>query len=473
MISGKKLVDAQILLVEDEPACRHTIETILDHEGASVTIAENAEEAVKLMQSPGFDIVVSDIKLPGMNGISLLSHIRKINPNLPVIMMTGYSSIDSAVEALKLGAQDYLIKPLGDGAQVINAVWKSLEHYRLALKNKSLQEQLKQSEETFRTLFHNASDAIFLNRLEPNGHISTFSEVNAVACSRLGYSRKELQSMTLLDITAMEHREDTARVMETLPEREHTTFEAIHLSKDGKRMPVEISAHMFSLKGNNAVLSIARNITERREMEKQITEASEKESRHIGQELHDVLCQDLASIKMLTSVLKTTLESESSKGIHDAELIRDMASNAVTCTRRLCAGLFPSELENAGLASALEHLAINQEQLFHIPCSFTNKCIVEVPDKSVALHLYRIAQQAINNAVLHSKAKCISISLAQKGSGVILTVNDDGIGITSVNNNQNEGMGLHIMKYRARIIGAVLIISRRSNGGTTVECIWQ
>jgi signal transduction histidine kinase len=176
---------------------------------------------------------------------------------------------------------------------------------------------------------------------------------------------------------------------------------------------------------------------------------------------------------MLTSVLKTTLESESSKGVRDAELIRELASNSLTFARRLCAGLFPSELEDAGLATALEQLAINHEQLFRISCSFTNKCTMEIPDKSVALHLYRITQQAINNAIMHGKAKCISISLAQKGSGIVLTVDDDGTGIVSDKNHRSEGMGLNIMKYRARIIGAVLTISRRRNGGTTVECSWQ
>ncbi len=474
MVSGKKLADAHILLVEDEPACRHSVTTLLEYEGATVSITDNAEEALKLMKSVEFEAVVTDIILPGMDGISLLEHIKSIDENLPVIMMTGHGSISSAIDALKLGARDYLIKPLGESSQLINSVWKAVEHYRLTVRNRLLQEQLKESEETFRTLFNNASDAIFLNQFNAHGNICRISEVNDIACTRLGYSIQEMKGKTLIDITVPEQREDVERIIKSLPEREHVTFETIQLKKNGERIPVEISAHIFTLKGRKAVLSIARNISERREIERQIAEENEKQSRHIGQELHDVLCQDLASINMLTSVLKRTLLSESSAGIRDSELLSELASVAVTSARRLSAGLFPAELESGGLIPALEQLAINTEQLFHTVCRFTNGSTKEIPDKSVELHMYRIIQQAVNNAHTHGMAKNISISLADRGTGVILTVEDDGKGMTPGNGQrQHGGMGLQIMKYRARIIGAVLTISRRNSGGTTVECSWQ
>jgi len=206
------------------------------------------------------------------------------------------------------------------------------------------------------------------------------------------------------------------------------------------------------------------------ELEKQIAEASEKESRRIGQELHDALCQDLASINMLSSILEKTLKAESSAGLRDAELISELASKAVASTRRLCAGLLPPEMEDGKLASALERLAINYERLFHKSCKFINNSASIISDKSVALHLYRIAQQATHNACVHSMAINISINLADNGQGVKLTVEDDGTGISSGNNHQLHGMGLHIMKCRAKTIGAVLTISGRSTGGTIVEC---
>ena len=472
MISRRKLAGTKVLLVEDEVSCAEAVKTILEYEGASVTVTGNAEDAVGLIKHPAFDVIVTDIKLPGQDGIFLLGHVRQISPELPVILMTGYSSIGTSIDALKLGAQDYLIKPLGDGAELINSVWQSAEHYKLTIRNRQLQEQLRQREETFRALFRNASDAMFLQRLDAKGKVSNFVEVNDTACDLLGFTRKQLLTRTLLDITAPEYRGDLSSMIKTLPEDDHLTFESVHIARNGDRVPVEISSHMFALNGTPAMLFIARNIAERRETEKRLTEASERDSRVIGQELHDVLCQDLASINMLASVIKSTLVAESSKAAHDAELIRQLALNAVTCTRRLCAGLFPAELDAGGLAPALQQLCYNQEQLFHIPCVFTDRNSSEVPDKSAALHLYRIAQQAVNNAAMHSKASKICVTLAPKGKRLILTVEDDGTGIIS-GNRKSDGMGLNIMNYRARIIGAVLTISRRKNGGTMVECSWQ
>jgi len=470
MISEKKLNKINALVVEDEPVCLDAIKTILAHQGAIVTTAESAEDAIKKNDPLDFDVIITDINLPAMDGISLLRHIRQLTPDVPVIIITGYSSIASAVDALKLGAQDYLVKPIGNGSQLINAVKKSAEHYKLILKNRALQEELKHSEETFRALFHNASDAIFLYRLNNSGEPSVFSEVNDIACSRLGYTRNELLSMTLLDVTAPEHRDNLVHIMKTVSNRGHATLETINIRKSGERIPVEINTHMFSLKDVRVVLSIARDIAERREAEQMVVKASEKEARRIGQELHDVLCQDLASMKMLASLLKTTLKSEAPEVKRDIELISRMASTAVTRARSLCEGLFPSELEKEGLAPALKQLAVNQEELFQVQCSFTDNYRKDILDKSVELHLYRIAQQAVNNAIMHGRAKHISITLAQKGPGIVLTIKDDGNGMAA-SSSKNNGMGLLIMHHRARIIGAVLTISSSKNSGTMVECL--
>jgi len=464
MVTEKTLVRIKALLVEDEPVCMDAVKTILSFHGATVTTAGSAEEAIQQKNPTGFDVIITDINLPGMDGISLLRHIRKLNPDVPVIIITGYSSISSAIEALKLGAQDYLVKPIGNGSQLISAVKQSAEHYKLILKNSALQEELKQSEETFRALFHNASDAIFLHTRSDSDVPSVFTEVNDVACSRLGYTRNELLSMTLLDITAPEHRGNLAHAMETVSDMGHATFETMHVSKNGTRIPVEINTHLFSMKGVRVVLSIARDIAERREEEQMVVKASEREARQIGQELHDVLCQDLASMKMLATLLKTALKSESREVKRDIELISNLASTAVTRARSLCEGLFPSELEREGLAPALTQLASNQEELFKVKCSFKDEYQLEIADKSVALHLYRIAQQAVNNAVMHGKAEHVSITLKKSGPGVVLTIKDDGTGIAPSSHSRN-GMGLLIMQHRARIIGAALTISSSKDGG--------
>jgi len=471
MNTGRNMGGMVVLIVEDEPVCRETVKTILSMHGVTVTAVPDAEQAVTALNNAVFDAVVSDIRLPGMDGIMLLRHIRGKNPDIPVILMTGYSSVGSAVEALKLGAQDYLMKPLEDPDRLLSALWTTVDRYRLTQRNRSLQEQLKLSEERFRALFNNASDMIVVHGLTDQGGILKCSEVNDVTCRQLGYSRKELHALSLLDITEEDHRAETSRTMKGLLSLERITFETVLTSCDGRHVPVEISATAFALGGRKVVLSLARDISERREMEKTIAEAGERDRRQIGHELHDNLCQDLTSVTMLASVLQKSLAEGKAKNLEDANMIHDLSKRAVTFCKRLCAGLFPVELDTEGLDTALEQLAHNQEHLFGISCRARCEPGLALPDRSMALHAYRIAQEAVANAMKHAGARNVVINLTKRDGHTVLTVEDDGKGLPT-GSVPLQGMGMHIMKYRARMIAGALNISNRQGGGTTVTCTW-
>ena len=461
-----------VLVVEDEPLCRTTIKTILTRYGVTVTDVPDAEKAMVALSTTPFDAVVTDIRLPGMDGIMLLRHIRARNPDIPVILMTGYSSVGSAVEAIKLGAQDYLMKPLEEPDRLLNALWTTVDRYRLTQRNRSLQEQLKSSEEKFRALFNHANDMIFVHGLTAQGEVLNCSEVNDAACRQLGHSRKDLQSLCLLDLADEEHRPEMVRMMKALLTQKRITFETVQVARDGRRIPVEISANVFTFAGRNVVLSLARDISERRVMEKTIAEAGERDRRQLGRELHDVLCQDLTSVSMLASVLQKTLAEENNvKALADANMVHELSKRAVGFCKRLCSGLFPVELETEGLQTALEQLAHNQSHLFNIPCQFRFDPEVNLADKSVALHVYRIAHEAVTNAMKHGGAKHVSILLTRQQDRTVLTIEDDGRGFPA-DAGSPQGMGLHIMKYRARMIGGALNLSSRDGGGTTVTCSW-
>jgi PAS domain S-box-containing protein len=407
-----------------------------------------------------------------MDGIELLQHIRRQNADVPVIVVTGYGSVDTAVKTLKLGAQDYILKPFEDQEKIIDSVWTAVAQHKLILRNRSLQEQLRESEQTFRALFNNANDVIFLHGINEHGEVGKFTEVNDMACKGLGYSRSELLDMTLLDITAEELRGETTRMMKDLLTWDSIVFETFRVTKDGDRIPVEISSHVFTLKGCNVALSICRDISDRREMEMKIADASERERRTLGRDLHDVLCQDLASIEMLSSLLKTTLERESSAGRSDVNMICDLARRAVVLARRMSNGLYPVELEKEGLHAALEHLAFNEESIFHVACTFSGDRKIRAAGQAASLHIFRIAQEAVHNAIKHSGGEKISIKLEREDDGMLLTIDDDGKGM-SQDADKSGGMGLNIMKYRAKVLGADLKISGRKGGGTRVTCFWR
>jgi len=473
MAETKHLDGIRVLLVEDNKAYSDLLCELLALDGGCIVPAEDAETAIELLEKYQFDAVVTDIKLPGLDGMALLNHIRDDLGPVPVILITGYSSVDTAVNALKLGAQDYLVKPIMDTERLSVSIRRAVDHYRLTTENVELQKQIRQREETFRSLFNNANDGILLGPITPQGKVGHFTEVNDVVCTRLGYTRNELLARSLLDITEASRRDDVAQSLRSLLKQDYVTFETVHVAKDGQTIPVEINAHGFAWKDERAILSIARDISARRDMEKRITEASEAVQRNIGREVHDKVSQSLTSIKMLTSILLENKKLGNREERKDITMIRDLASEVLDFTKHLCAGLFPVVLEDIGLDAALTQLADDQQLLSRASCSFTTDGRIEVEDQLKSLHLFRIAQEAVANAMKHSGASEVAIRLSQgKDGGGMLTVEDDGRGLPE-NLENTGGMGLHIMRYRADIIGARLRITKTKGKGCRVVCEWE
>jgi signal transduction histidine kinase len=146
-----------------------------------------------------------------------------------------------------------------------------------------------------------------------------------------------------------------------------------------------------------------------------------------------------------------------------------MVQHAMTQTRELARGLSPVRLEAEGLADALRELATGTKKVFGCDCRFRSDPPVLLANHAVAVHLYRIAQEAVHNALKHGRARRIDISLAAKDHSVTLAVSDNGVGIPR-KLPRRQGMGLRIMRYRAEVIGAVLRIEPHARGGTRVVC---
>jgi signal transduction histidine kinase len=210
---------------------------------------------------------------------------------------------------------------------------------------------------------------------------------------------------------------------------------------------------------------------ERRQLEEELVAINNRQQQRIGQDLHDGLCQQLAGIEFRNSVLVRRLEKEDdakAEAIRIGELIRDVTRQA----QLLAKGLSPVQLEADGLMSALEELTSNASKLFNVSCRFECRRPVPVPDNTVANHLYRIAQEAITNAVKHGHAKSIVVSLMSSPVQSTLKITDDGTGFPA-GANTSSGLGLRIMQYRAEIIGATLKVgpAKGKGKGTTVMCI--
>jgi len=208
-------------------------------------------------------------------------------------------------------------------------------------------------------------------------------------------------------------------------------------------------------------------IKTRRRLEGEILEISDREQRRMGQDLHDGLCQHLAALSLMAKAIATRLRREKQSEAEEIDQVSALLTDAVGQTRALARGLHPVEVDSNGLMSALQELAssANGTMVTRFECSRP----VAIEDNALALNLYRIAQEALGNAVKHSRGKRIDIQLASRRGEIVLRVQDDGAGIPR-SPARSQGMGIHIMNYRARIIGASLKVASRRKGGTCVAC---
>jgi signal transduction histidine kinase len=208
-------------------------------------------------------------------------------------------------------------------------------------------------------------------------------------------------------------------------------------------------------------------------LEREILEIADHEKQRLGRDLHDGLCQSLAGIAALAATLSRSLAASSGPGpAAAAEEIVQLLNEMIGQARDLAHGLGPFGLNGAGLAGGLEALARNVRHTYRASCTvaWDSRCPTLRDD--TAMHLMRIAQEAVRNAFSHGRADRIHISVeAVDGSG-LLSIQDNGVGL-SENHRDHDGIGLHTMHYRARAIGGSLTVGRRPEGGTMVACAFR
>jgi signal transduction histidine kinase len=217
-------------------------------------------------------------------------------------------------------------------------------------------------------------------------------------------------------------------------------------------------------------IGVATNITERHRLERQVLDISDREQARIGQDIHDGLCQQLVSLAFDANALLRALSAEKRPEAKTARRITRFLDQAITESRQLSRGLFPVRLGTMGLAPALHELANSTSARFKIQCRFDTQGPAVVKHAGIATHLYRIAQEAVANAVKHGRARTVRIRLRAQTKQIELSIEDNGTGLSSAKQKKATGLGLHIMDYRARAAGGTLRIDPRRRGGTTVFC---
>lgn len=242
-------------------------------------------------------------------------------------------------------------------------------------------------------------------------------------------------------------------------------------ARGGRLKEVLVDASAFWQQGKIVHLRwFVRDITRRKQLEREVLATSERERRIFARELHDSLGQQLSGIAYLTGVLHARLRELALPEAAEAHRIVRLLRRAVEETRRVSRGLSPVRPEPEGLENALRELAAQTANIFGVVCRLRRPKPVLMSDSEGATHLYRIAQEAVTNAVRHGGARRISIGLRRWRGKVILSITDNGKGIGALS-PRRRGLGLRVMQYRARLLQGSVTVQRRPEGGTQVRCV--
>jgi PAS domain S-box-containing protein len=343
--------------------------------------------------------------------------------------------------------------------------------------------ELRESESKYKMLFNNANDAVFVTQLSKEKSYGDFIEVNEIACTRLGYTKEEFLQLSPSAIVSQKNINDFNLNTERLLMEGHVIYDLVHRAKDKKLIPVEINSHLFIYNEKPTILSIARDITERKQAEEKLRRTSkllrelathlqsvrEEERTMIAQEIHDELGQVLTALKIQVSLLANKLNNDQEPLKKKINSLLDMIDASVESVQKISSKLRPGILDELGLIAAIEWQTEEFEKLTNIKCSLVlpKEEVILEKDKSTAI--FRIFQEALTNIARHSQSNKAQISLLNHQSNIYLEIQDNGKGISQDQIKDFKSLGIHGMKERAIVFGGQVNIEGIAGKGTIVK----
>lgn len=335
---------------------------------------------------------------------------------------------------------------------------------RVTARTRELEEKQRRVEAIVET----AVDGIIT--IDERGRIDSF---NRAAEKMFGYAAAEVvgRNVSIL-MPSPDHERHDSYLANYLRTGEAKIIgigrEVVAQRKDGTRFPMDLSVGEVQLGDRRLFTALVCDITERRKLEQEVAAAAEQERARIGRELHDGLGQQLGGLLFLMNGLHRDLKDADSRQAEIARQLGDELTVAMRQARNLAHELYAIRATPDGLTQALESLAERVAGAHGIACSFVGNRSLLVESQIVASHFYRIAQEAIHNALKHSGATRIDIELTCRDSVVALRVSDNGAGLPA--QATGRGLGLRTMEQRARLLGGEMVVQSRSEGGVEVTC---
>ena len=455
-----------ILVIEDNPTDLYLLEAMLLSSGArikNIFTANRTSTACELLKKQEISLVLLDLSLPDSLGIESFLRIKDVTQKIPVIILTGFTDSEIALEAIKHGAQDYLVK----GEFKTDVLLKSIQY---SIERKSAEEKILASEEKYRQMFYKNPFAAWIYDIDTLKII----EVNDAAIKLYGYEREEFLNLTIKDIRPAEDIEEAMHSLSLrgVPEKLKGKIWR-HKKKNREIMLVEIAFYKIDYLGKIAMQAQVNDVTEKFRLEKELAEqqkirqrqiteavlsAQEKERKGIGEELHDNINQILATSKLF---LSAAMQESNMEFVCRSQ---DYISMAMEEIRKLSRALITPAFIKSGLKQSIEQLIANT--LIAKKISITTEIEISQEgnlEEGLKLTIYRIIQEQLNNILKYADASAVIIQVITKDNTILLSISDDGKGFDIC--RQRNGIGITNINSRAEIYnGKVEIDSSPGNG---------
>jgi len=462
------MMKARILIVEDSFIVAHHLQSTLEAEGYIVLDkCDSAERALEVVEKNKPDLVLMDIMLTGpMDGIEAALHIKHKH-SIPVIYITALTDRDTIQRAKITEPYGYLTKPFED-----REIFTVIE---MALYKHEIESKLRASEEKYLSTIKAISDCVLVVDCDYK-----VTYINPSAERLIDMKSSEAAGKEIYEVLKL-HDEFSQEVLNPVQcyihAGEHSSMPspAILTAKNGKEIPVGesgISLLIDSKERISGLVLVFKDLTEKRALEKltedferqkvtALIEGQEQERSRIARDLHDGLGQILNAIKINANIVISNKT--------DAASVNRLLDEAIQESVRISENLLPSKLNDFDLPTCLKSLCNQVSRSTQMNVLFSSQDVVTPVSKSVKVNFYRIAQEAVNNAIKHSEAKDISVQLVEDANLLRLTIEDNGRGFTSTKTTDlYKHNGLINMRDRARIMKGKLSIESDINRGTLI-----
>jgi two-component system, LuxR family, sensor kinase FixL len=467
MSSGQQsLAGLRVLVAEDEGMMLEAICDRLTDAGCEVVAtADTGVRAVEAAIAARPDLILMDVRLKGdMDGIRAVELINE-KLRVPVIYLTGDSDQKTLQRAKAASAYGYVLKPFH--------IRNLLVAIEVAIGRFEMERQLEDGQLTYATILASVADGVIA--VDTQGCVRF---MNGVAERLTGWSSREAQKQqlgTVLNFTNSAGGKTAADLIARVLNSRTTISlggDAVVTSRDGLRVPVDggMSCAVDSL-GRLVGASITlRDVSERRALEAALLDAVGREQRRFGSDLHDGLGQELTGLSLLIAALADTARAARSPHTADLERAHEVVRHALQSCRAVARGLSPIGAIEGGLVGALRDLVSRLKGTSGPTVDITVSEVARLGLSPAATdHLYRIAQEALANALKHAHAQSINVTLDVEREHVRLEIRDDGQGLTDAGRDA-RGLGLRTMQYRASMMGARFEIVPLGPRGTRVIC---